>query len=215
MAVKDKNHEASLKVSGNTITTTIIINASKASIWNALTNFDTYPEWNTLSVKVDGDCRQGAVIKAYSATGANLDLKITEIVPETSITWVDVSWFTKGGLMGGWRCRSIADNPYGPGVILTNHFEYTGILSFILKFMTKKFLIDGMTKENRGLQMYVASQQQLDLATVDVNNCQQVHAVTLPTTVRLFSALQKWWDHEKQESCENKKKANMRVTRNY
>ena len=43
--------------------TEIIINASKEEVWNVLTHYESYPEWNPLIQKIEGDRHVGGKLR--------------------------------------------------------------------------------------------------------------------------------------------------------
>lgn len=137
------------------ITVTTVINATAQEVWDVLIDFKNYGQWNQWNVKLEGEAKIGSKLKAYTEVdGKSLKLKITKMEAPYNLCWVDVTWFTKFGL-GGWRSRMIRPNPNGNGVILINHFEYTGIFGGILDRYTREFLELGLEQENRNLRDFI------------------------------------------------------------
>ncbi len=132
---------------------TTVINSDVQKVWNVMADFKNYGDWNRWVVKLEGEAKEGAKIRAYGKSGGSLDLQITSIREPNEICWVDITWFTRLGV-GGWRCRRIeatSDNK----VKFTNHFEYTGVFDGALDYLTREDLEKGMTLENESLRQYV------------------------------------------------------------
>jgi hypothetical protein len=136
------------------IIVTTVIKSTMEKVWDVMIDFDNYSAWNKWVVKMEGEAKEGARVVAYSESGASLQLKITNLQAPHTICWVDVTWFTHLGV-GGWRCRTIAPNPDGEGVLFTNHFEYTGIFHGVLDYFSRNALKKGMQLENESLRDFV------------------------------------------------------------
>lgn len=137
---------------GEPIVVSTYIKSTPEKVWSTIMDFENYAKWNTWLVKLKGKPNVGSVVEAFGKSGKSLKLKITKIIPNKTICWVDVSWFTYLG-MGGWRCRSI--RPSINGVKFVNHFEYTGVFGWVLRSMTRVDLKKGMIKENINLRDYL------------------------------------------------------------
>lgn len=143
--------------SSSPIIITTVINSSVEKVWDAIIDFKNYGHWNGWVSKIDGEAREGAIVRAYGKTSdLALDLKITRLEQPRVLCWDDVTWFTYFGV-GGWRCRTIEVLPDGKSVKFTNHFEYSGVFRWLFSLSTREMLVSGMTLENESLRNFVES----------------------------------------------------------
>jgi hypothetical protein len=73
------------------IQTEIIINASKEKVWQALTDFENYPNWNTFIVSIEGELKEGARLKnklMLDGKENNFTPKILKVVPNEHFEWL-------------------------------------------------------------------------------------------------------------------------------
>lgn len=140
------------------ITFTTVIDATSEEVWDVISDFKNYGRWNRCTVKIDGELKKDAVIKAYGDDGKTLDLQITAINRPRSLCWNDVTWFTHFGV-GGWRCRTIKAIPYSTAVLFTNHFEFTGTFDWVLNAYARGFLERCMIQENESLRDFIEAKK--------------------------------------------------------
>ncbi|MGP8023888.1 MAG: SRPBCC family protein [Methanobacterium sp.] len=73
------------------IYTEIEINSSAKIIWNILTNFDNYPNWNPFMKQIIGELQEDSkiqiTIKPYNSRSITYKPKILELKPEEKIKW--------------------------------------------------------------------------------------------------------------------------------
>jgi|GEM_PF-655923 len=151
------SESTTVKEGESTLTVTTVLQSSPQAIWNAIVDFKNYDQWNVYTIS--GEARLGATVQMHSKgfEGSwfidHLDLKIYKMEKNSTLCWIDVSNFTYLGA-GGWRCRHL--KPLADGkVALINHFEYTGIFWWLLKYKTYDDLIKGLKDENEALKKYV------------------------------------------------------------
>jgi len=99
------------------IYTEIEINASARIVWNILTDFDNFPNWNPFIQKISGDLREGAQIEAFlkppknyrffgqaktnsfckppNSNGMKFKPKILAYKPEEELRWLGNLWIPK------------------------------------------------------------------------------------------------------------------------
>ena len=67
---------------------TIEIDAPIALVWQHLTDFSAYPDWNPFILEAEGNLREGAVVTFRVASlPMSLSAPITRLVPERELTW--------------------------------------------------------------------------------------------------------------------------------
>lgn len=116
------------------IKTEIIINASREKIWEVLTDFEAYPQWNPFVVRIEGKPIKGTRLKNTLQNGdKQFQFKpiVTAAEPGRSFAWLG-SVLMKGIFDGH---HSFELEEVGNGQVKLIHSEkFSGILSgFILK----------------------------------------------------------------------------------
>ena len=80
--------------------TTIVINTSAAMVWDALTDFAAYPEWNPLVAWLRGDFATGGQIQLFiTPLQRAFTARLTLVQPGQAFTWLGVQfapWFLAG-----------------------------------------------------------------------------------------------------------------------
>ena len=120
------------------IKTSITINASKEKVWQILTDFSAYPEWNPFIKSINGEVKVGnrIQIKLPEMTFKPTVLTYTK---NTELKWLGHLWFK--GLFDGEHKFYISDNGNG-----TTNFEQSEIFKGVLvKLFSKK--LDKDTKK--------------------------------------------------------------------
>ena len=73
------------------VRTVIQITASAEHVWEVLTDFDSWPEWNAADPGFSGSLKEGARVELTSATPTgktqNLKIKLTAVDPGRQLTW--------------------------------------------------------------------------------------------------------------------------------
>ena len=73
------------------IQTEIIINASTEKVWNLLTDFANYPNWNTFIISVKGKPKKGTQLKNTMMVNGKKNVfkpTITEVQPNQYFEWL-------------------------------------------------------------------------------------------------------------------------------
>ncbi|MEL6256567.1 MAG: SRPBCC domain-containing protein [Bacteroidota bacterium] len=130
------------------LTTSIRIEASPEVVWNILTDFEAYPEWNPFIKKIEGEVAVGNKIKA----------KITDMIFKPKILAFDdmqkLEWIGRLGIPGFFDGRHyfiLKDN--GDGSTTLIHGEY--FKGFLVPFLKKKLMVDtkaGFESMNQALK---------------------------------------------------------------
>lgn len=116
------------------IKTEIIIRASREKVWNILTNFSEYPQWNPFIIAVEGNLQTGNRLKnTLLSNGKKMQFRpvILDVTPGKSFSWLG-SLFIKGIFDG--KHYFIIESIDETQVKLIHGEEFSGILSsYILK----------------------------------------------------------------------------------
>lgn len=74
------------------IYTEIEINASASMVWDILTDFDNFPNWNPFIKEISGNLQEGAQIEAFikppNSSGMKFKPKILAYKPEEELRWL-------------------------------------------------------------------------------------------------------------------------------
>lgn len=74
------------------IRTEIDINASPARVWQILTDFASYPQWNPFIRRIEGEPAEGAKLRIYITTPAGVNReyspKVTRLAAEQELRWL-------------------------------------------------------------------------------------------------------------------------------
>lgn len=135
------------------IATEIEIAASPERVWQVLTDFPAYPQWNPFMHLVNGELRAGGCLKARVLYRHGLRLSFRALVlraePARELRWQGVLLFS--GLFQGEH--SFVIQPLGEGrVRFTQHETYTGVLAPLLMAFLKERNRRGFEEMNRALQ---------------------------------------------------------------
>ncbi|MBE9191209.1 SRPBCC domain-containing protein [Gloeocapsopsis crepidinum LEGE 06123] len=135
------------------LTTKIEINASATTVWNVLTDFDEYPQWNPFIRFASGEVKKGARLEVQlQRPGGNImTFRPTVLVaePEREFRWL--GQLLLSGIFNGEHYFQI--EPLGSDRIRFIHGEiFSGILvPFLAKSLDTKTKI-GFEKMNQALK---------------------------------------------------------------
>ncbi|MEW5841057.1 SRPBCC domain-containing protein [Nitrososphaera sp.] len=114
---------------GKEIRTEVEIDASAQKVWDIITGFAEYPEWNPFIRRVEGRLEQGSRITIHlttpSGTSRTYGPKITKIDPPRELRWLG----KMPGLMSGEHVFEIVQEPGGRRVKLVHREVFGGLLS--------------------------------------------------------------------------------------
>lgn len=124
----------------------ILINADPGIVWQVLTDFDHWPEWQSAvsAASLQGELTVGAEFR-WKSQGLNIQSEIRELNPGQRIGWVGDSL--------GMRAIHIWDfEPNENGTLVTSHESMSGWLTRLLKLFDRNFLQKSMSKSLQELQ---------------------------------------------------------------
>lgn len=131
------------------IKTSITINASKEKIWEILTDFEKYPEWNSFIKSVSGDVKVGNQI-AIKLQGMTFKPVVLNFKENSELKWLGHLWFK--GLFDGEHKFKLTDNGNG-----TTDFEqseyFSGILVKLFSKSLDKDTKNGFEQMNKELKL--------------------------------------------------------------
>lgn len=137
------------------IRTEIVIKATPAEIWEVLTDFDSYPEWNPQIVRFDGRPMTDETfrLRVYSPDGSGrqmgLKAKIVDVEVEKKLSW-------QGGITGifsGYHYWEL--NDLGAETKVIQGEKFYGPLSFVLSQKRLKNMSGSYEAASRGLEKYI------------------------------------------------------------
>ncbi|MUL34829.1 SRPBCC domain-containing protein [Gloeocapsopsis dulcis] len=135
------------------LTTNIEINASASKVWNILTNFDEYPQWNPFIRAVSGEVKQGArlEVQLQPPGGGMMTFRPTVLVaePEREFRWL--GQLLLPGIFNGEHYFQI--EPLGSDCIRFIHSEvFSGLLVPFLAKSLDTNTKSGFEKMNQALK---------------------------------------------------------------
>ncbi len=134
------------------IKTEIVINTSKERVWEVLTNFQSYPEWNPFIKHISGDLIVDGKLKIILQNGdSQMAFKPTvlHVEPNKGFSWMG-SLFVKG-LFDGRHYFEIEE--LSPNQVLFKHGEeFSGLLSGMILKKVGESTRNGFVKMNEELK---------------------------------------------------------------
>ncbi|MEM9329583.1 MAG: SRPBCC domain-containing protein [Bacteroidota bacterium] len=130
------------------------LSASKESIWQAITQFDAYPKWNTVLSMAGNDSLE--IGKKFHVTiyGGKTDSKFTAT---TLSSKADESFAAQQKIVGKWffsATHHFIIEASGEGARFIQHWELTGIISRVFRKDIFKQL-ELFKRMNHELKMYL------------------------------------------------------------
>lgn len=103
-----------------------VIDAGPERVWEVLMDTGAYQEWDPFTIRIEGEARPGARIKAYSTLAPNRAFPVTvsAFEPNRSMTWSDGMPL---GLFRGVRTFTLTPQPDGRTAFRLRE-EFTGLL---------------------------------------------------------------------------------------
>jgi hypothetical protein len=141
-----------------TISTTVDIDAPKQLVWDVLTDFDAYHEWNP-DTKIEGTVQVGTkltvLMGANRGRGMAFKPRVLAAAPDDGLRWLGKLGF--GGIVDGEHFFILDRNADGT-TRLTHGERYSGALVALLKpFLNKARNQAGYEAFNRALKRRVES----------------------------------------------------------
>jgi hypothetical protein len=113
----------------SSIRTEIVINANKEKVWDILTNFENYPQWNPFIKEIKGTLEVGNRLQNTMLNEGKkftFKPKVLKVIPYQYFDWIG-HLFIKG-LFDGHHYFELEET--GPGQVKLSHGEhFSGILS--------------------------------------------------------------------------------------
>lgn len=135
------------------IITTIDIQASPEAIWQVLTDFESYPEWNPFVQRISGELGLGQQLSVFiqppGKNGMQFHPRITQWEPTRLFAWLG-NTFVKGIVDGQhfFELESLSE-----GVTrLTQREEFTGLLVPMFFKQFAEATKEGFSAMNRALK---------------------------------------------------------------
>ncbi len=101
------------------IHTEIIINASPEQVWEVLSDFEAYPEWNPFITEVEGKTKKGEKLKINAG---GMTFKPTVLIAEKNSELKWIGRLLMPGIFDGTHRFQIIDR--GDGTVLFKHSEH-------------------------------------------------------------------------------------------
>jgi hypothetical protein len=137
---------------GKSIKTEIVINASREKVWEVLTDFKKYPDWNPFIRSISNELKEGGRLKILLQNGENqmaFKPKILQVQSGRSFDWMG-SLFIKG-LFDGHHYFEIEE--LSPNQVLFRHGEdFSGILSNMILKKVGERTRNGFVRMNEELK---------------------------------------------------------------
>ncbi len=135
------------------ITTEIEIESSPERVWQELTDFKNYPQWNPFIRQISGKLNEGAELQIYLMPPQGKSIVfhpiIIEIKPTKRFVWLDRVLFA--GLFDGehrFDIETLAENK----VKLVHSEKFSGLLSAIILKLVGKQTKAGFVAMNQALK---------------------------------------------------------------
>lgn len=134
------------------------VHATPAQVWDVLTDFAAYPEWNPVLVRVSGHARPGATLdvrlQPEGAKGAEFPVEVQVVDPDRELRWV--GRFAVPGLFEGTHAVIIDD--LGDGTVEVIQREgFRGVLIPLLRASLESQTRPAFEATNDALAARVAS----------------------------------------------------------
>lgn len=111
------------------ITTEVIIQTSPQKVWDVLTDFSAYPQWNPFILNIEGMPQQGEILKAFirpeGSKGMVFRPKVLVASPGVEFRWLGSVWIR--GLFDGEHYFKLKSLPDGSTQFIHGE-RFTGIL---------------------------------------------------------------------------------------
>ena len=128
--------------------TSITIAASPERVWQVLSDFSRYSEWNSFITAINGEVAEGKTIEAL-INGMTIRPKILAFKPNEELRWKG-KLFVKG-LFDGEHSFTLVDNQDGTTTFLHNE-KFNGIFVGLLRKTLDTTILDGFRKMNEELK---------------------------------------------------------------
>jgi hypothetical protein len=150
------------KAMSKSIRTEIIINASKEKIWEVLTNFPKYPQWNPFIIEVQGEAVAGTHLRNTMLNGESKMVfkpKVLRVEKHRYFDWLGSLFFK--GLFDGHHQFELEE--ITPNQVKLKHSEnFSGILSGMILRKIGNDTRDNFVKMNQALKKVAESRMEVE-----------------------------------------------------
>ncbi|MFP3598112.1 SRPBCC family protein [Chryseobacterium sp. SIMBA_029] len=132
------------------IETQIIINAAPQKVWEILTDFNNYPNWNPFIKSIAGSLDTGSILKVTIEPEEGKGMTFKPVV-QSSVKNKELSWLGKllfKGIFDGKHQFQLIDNGNGTTTFIQSE-EFSGIL---VSFINLDKTSEGFNKMNHSLK---------------------------------------------------------------
>lgn len=136
------------------IRTEIVINASAAKVWEVLTDFNAYPDWNPFMVYIKGKVEERAQIEVKmvppGSKGMIFKPTVLRFQKEKELRWLGHTIFP--GLFDGEHILELKDNRNGTTLFIQRE-NFNGVLVPLLKKSLDQGTKAGFEAMNKKLKL--------------------------------------------------------------
>ncbi len=135
------------------LVSTIEINAPAERVWQILTDFARFPEWNPFMLRASGPIKPGARLQVYLKPGSGMGMAfrptVLRVEPNRELRWL--GHLLVPGLVDGEHQLSI--EVLGTNhVRFTQHEKFTGLLASLVLSFIGRDTQQGFEEMNRALK---------------------------------------------------------------
>ncbi|NCG17555.1 MAG: hypothetical protein GWP91_00880 [Rhodobacterales bacterium] len=122
------------------------IDAPPTIVWEVLTEFENYKDWNPWLVEAYGVAKEGATCKAVvwlNGEKRKANHKVLVVEDQSRFVWRDLGWFTP--LARGQRARTLT--PLSGGTHFRSELMVTGVLAGTVEAKYRDTMNEGLKSE--------------------------------------------------------------------
>ncbi|MBA3488083.1 MAG: SRPBCC domain-containing protein [Longispora sp.] len=132
----------------------VVIAADRTRIWQLLTDFPAYKDWNPFVIQAEGKAIPGATVNVkavFHGLALKFKQKVTTVAPEEEFCWEDAGWNSK--FASAHRCRTLI--PMSDGTVLfTQEVVIDGGLIKVADLFMGHPLREGVEAETTALKWH-------------------------------------------------------------
>ena len=137
------------------IRTSIEIEASPSAVWEVLTDFDAYPDWNPFVRSIAGELTEGERLDVSLGASGKKPMSftpvVTVVVPSEEIAWLGHLGIS--GIFDGHHHFQLS--PSETGTRLDHFEEFSGVLSPVVLASIRTTTTLGFNEMNQALKVRV------------------------------------------------------------
>jgi hypothetical protein len=127
------------------------IQAPREAVWQLISDFTTYPDWNPFTPQVLGQCAAGEYVKVFVQLKGKpfwMPREVTKAEPNRHFEWEGRAWYSF--LAPGQRKLMLEDLPDGGTLLIDD--EYVGGISVVMPAEMREVLRSQMVAFGAGLK---------------------------------------------------------------